>query len=82
MSESSITEMSKKVSVAIAILHQDNKFLMQLRDDIPTIWYPGYWGFFGGHIELGETPEIAVGREVMEEINYEMPKSYRTYLTF
>ncbi len=74
MSESSIIEMPKaKVSVAIAILHQDNKFLMQLRDNIPTIWYPGYWGFFGGHIELGETPEIAVVREVMEEISYAMP---------
>ena len=73
MSESSIPEMSKKVSVAIAILHQDGKFLMQLRDNIPTIWYPGYWGFFGGHVEVGETPEMAVVREVMEEINCAMP---------
>jgi 8-oxo-dGTP pyrophosphatase MutT (NUDIX family) len=27
---------------------------------------------FGGHIEPGETPEIAVQREVMEEIGYEL----------
>jgi 8-oxo-dGTP diphosphatase len=63
----------KKVEVAIAILHQDGKFLMQLRDNIPGIWYPGFWGFFGGHVEAGETPEVAVVREVMEEINYAMP---------
>jgi 8-oxo-dGTP pyrophosphatase MutT (NUDIX family) len=62
-----------RVQVAIAILHQDDQFLMQLRDPIPTILYPGYWAFFGGHIEPGETPEIAVVREILEEVNYKMP---------
>lgn len=37
-----ISEMPK---VALAILHQDGKFLMQLRDDNPDILYPGHWGF-------------------------------------
>ncbi|MEA5595003.1 NUDIX hydrolase [Rivularia sp. UHCC 0363] len=60
--------------VAIAILYKDNKFLMQLRDNIPTIIYPGYWAFFGGHIEPGETPEVAVRREVLEEISYILPE--------
>jgi 8-oxo-dGTP diphosphatase len=69
--ESFIT-MSEQIAVAIAILHQDNKFLMQLRDNIPNILYPGYWGFFGGHVEAGETPEEAVVREVAEEIGYAM----------
>ena len=63
----------EQVAVAIAILHQNGKFLMQLRDDIPNILYPGFWAFFGGHVEAGETPEVAVVREVMEEINYAMP---------
>ena len=66
-------QVEEKVAVAIAILHQDGKFLMQLRDNIPTILYPGFWAFFGGHVEAGETPEAAVVREVMEEINYAMP---------
>jgi 8-oxo-dGTP diphosphatase len=78
MSKTEADKTGQKVEVAIAILHQDNKFLMQLRDDIPGIFYPGHWGFFGGHIESGETPEEAVVREVMEEISYAMlnPKFY------
>ncbi len=69
------------VEVAIAILPRDGKFLMQLRDNIPTILYPGLWGFFGGHMEPGETPEIAVRREIMEEIGYHIadPKTFGCY---
>ncbi|MDJ0621285.1 MAG: NUDIX hydrolase [Calothrix sp. MO_192.B10] len=67
------------VPVAIAILHQDNKFLMQLRDNIPSILYPGYWGLFGGHIEAGETPHQAVKREVLEEITYELPPTFSEF---
>ncbi|MDB9529498.1 NUDIX domain-containing protein [Oscillatoria sp. CS-180] len=59
--------------VAIAILFRDNQFLLQLRDNIPTILYPGYWAFFGGHIEPGETAEEGVWREIEEEINYSPP---------
>ncbi|NJK66829.1 MAG: NUDIX domain-containing protein [Microcoleus sp. CSU_2_2] len=59
-----------KIHVAIAILHKDGKFLCQLRDDIPNIRYPGHWALFGGHIEPGETPEVAVIRELQEEICY------------
>jgi len=65
---------NQPVEVAIAILYQDNKYLMQLRDNIPTIAAAGCWGLFGGHIEPGETPEIAVKREVMEEIGYDLPE--------
>jgi 8-oxo-dGTP diphosphatase len=57
-------------TVAIAILYRQDSFLMQLRDNIPGIVYPGCWGFFGGHLEPGETPETALRRELMEEINY------------
>ncbi|MEB3179242.1 MAG: NUDIX hydrolase [Nostocaceae cyanobacterium] len=65
---------NQPVEVAIAILYQDNKFLMQLRDNIPGIFYPGHWGLFGGHIEPGESPSVAVEREVLEEIGYTPPK--------
>ena len=61
-------------SVALAILYREEKFLMQLRDDIPGILYPGFWGLFGGHLEKGETPEAGLRREVKEEINYFVPE--------
>ncbi len=67
------------VHVAIAILYQDGKFLMQLRDNIPSIIFPGYWAFFGGHIEPGETPEVAVQREVLEEIGYTLPPTFAKF---
>ena len=69
------------IFVALAILEQDGRFLMQLRDDIPTILYPGVWGLFGGHLEAGESPEIGLKRELQEEINYEAPslRHFRCY---
>jgi 8-oxo-dGTP diphosphatase len=71
------------ISVAIGIIYQDGKYLMQLRDDLPHIVYPGVWGFFGGHIEPGEAPEIGLRRELVEEINYVAPilTKFRFYQT-
>ena len=61
------------IHVALAILYSSGKFLLQLRDNIPLIIYPGYWGLFGGHVEPGETPGVAVERELLEEIGYTPP---------
>jgi 8-oxo-dGTP diphosphatase len=58
------------LEVALAILQQADQFLLQLRDDIPGIRYPGCWGLFGGHLEIGETPAEGLKRELLEEINY------------
>jgi 8-oxo-dGTP diphosphatase len=65
--------------VAICVLYREGKLLMQLRDDIPTILYPGVWGLFGGHMEAGETPEVAMLREVAEEIGYTLPASFSKF---
>ena len=67
---------NQQAHVAIAILYQQDKFLMQLRDNIPNIAAAGCWGLFGGHLEPGETPEIALKRELLEEISYELPPFY------
>ena len=56
--------------VAKAIIHEDDEFLLQLRDDDPSISYPNCWSFFGGEIELGETPWQALRRELEEEIEW------------
>lgn len=64
------SQTSQSISVTLAIIHQNGKYLMQLRDNIPTIVYPGVWGLFGGHLEPGETPEAGLKRELIEEINY------------
>ena len=58
------------VEVVLAILKLDHCYLMQLRDDVPNIAYPGHWGLFGGHMDPGETPTEAVKRELREEISY------------
>ncbi len=72
---------SEPVSVALAILYQEKNFLLQLRDNIPGILYPGQWGLFGGHLEPGETPEEGLKRELLEEINYFViaPTKFRCY---
>ncbi len=46
---------------------------MQLRDNFPHIAHPVCWGLFGGRLEPGETPETRLVRDVIEEINYELP---------
>lgn len=69
------------IQVAIAILYQDNQFLLQLRDDKPQIRYPGQWAFFGGHLEPDEYPEVGLMRELLEEIGYCPPcaRHFRSY---
>lgn len=55
----------------IFLYDEKKRFLLQHRtDDAPT--YPGEFGIFGGEIEEGESPEIAVKRECMEELEYEL----------
>jgi 8-oxo-dGTP diphosphatase len=54
--------------VAGVILHRDGRVLLQHRDDIPTIIWPGAWAIFGGHVEAGESPEQAARREMQEEL--------------
>ena len=59
-----------KPAVALAMLQREGRWLLQLRDDIDTIIYPGHWGLFGGHLEPGETAIDAVHRELQEEIHW------------
>ena len=60
----------ERINVCLAILYRQGNFLMQLRDDINNIVYPGQWALFGGHMEKGETPVATIQRELVEEIGY------------
>jgi mutator protein MutT len=61
-----------KVAV-ILLRNASGEILLQHRTaNDPT--YPDHWAFFGGHIEDGETPEQAVTREAMEELQYELAR--------
>lgn len=64
--------LAPKDAVAALIVLDDGRYLMQQRDDIEGIFYPGYWGLFGGALEDGETPETALAREVREELAFEV----------
>jgi 8-oxo-dGTP pyrophosphatase MutT (NUDIX family) len=55
-------------AVAAIITVEDGRYLMQLRDDIPRIFYPGHWGCFGGAIAPGECGLGALQRELAEEL--------------
>ena len=47
------------------IIDAQGRYLFQLRDDIPTITFPGYWGLFGGALESLETPNLAINANFM-----------------
>jgi len=54
----------------IVLPYIGNKVLMQLRDFKQGINFPGFWGFFGGTVEDGESPEYAAERELFEETGF------------
>lgn len=50
-----------------------------LRDDIPTIPWPGHWDLPGGGREGNETPEACVLRELNEELAIRLDESALAY---
>ena len=57
-------------AVAAILVTPDRRFLLQQRDELPGIWYPGCWSLFGGGIDPGETELEALRRELREEIGF------------
>jgi len=53
---------------ATAIITNNKKQILLSKRKNHGLFYPGYWNLPGGLIELGETAEQAVQREVKEEI--------------
>lgn len=51
------------------IVFLKNKYLLQLRDNKKNIYFPNFWGLFGGRLDKNETYVKALEREIKEEIN-------------
>jgi len=56
-------------ATAAIIALPGRRYLMQLRDQKPNIFYPGHWGVFGGAIDPGETRGEGLQRELQEELS-------------
>ena len=52
-----------------AIITVNKKYLLQLRDNKKNIFFPGFWGLFGGRLDKNELQPKAIKREIKEETN-------------
>ena len=69
MTTTMTTSLRREVAAAL-IIDTRGRFLLQQRDNIPGIFFPGKIGLFGGHREGDETFLECAVREVHEEISY------------
>lgn len=58
--------------VMAILLNEDNRVLLQLRDDKPDIPNPGKWSVWTGKLEENENPVQGVVREVKEETGLQL----------
>ena len=58
-------------NVSILVLYNDQKEILLQHRSKEALRLPDYWAFFGGGIEGTETPEQALNREIIEELEYE-----------
>jgi len=65
--------------VGIILVNSDGKVLLQLRCKHDFL-YPNYWTLPGGKVEEDESPELAIVREVKEELGLDLHhfKLFRT----
>lgn len=62
---------SLQVVSVILVIRCQGKFLLVQRSENDDI-FPGYWQNMGGKVEIGETVEEAIAREMMEEVGLEL----------
>jgi len=62
-------------------IKSSGEILLQHRDNKSTIIDSNLWSTFGGRSENGESPEIALMRELQEELEYQ-PKTHASFVSF
>lgn len=58
-------------AAAALLVAPDGRYLLQHRDPLPGIFFPGWWGLFGGALEPGESAAAALRRELQEELQFD-----------
>lgn len=58
---------------AALLINGKGEYLLHLRDDIPGICDPGTWSVMGGNRKPGESPEVTIRRELLEEAGLVIP---------
>jgi 8-oxo-dGTP diphosphatase len=66
--------------VAVALVDADGRVLIARRPPGKTL--AGLWEFPGGKVEAGERPEVALIREMREELTIDVAESCLAPLTF
>ena len=69
-----------KIVVAIALINDEDEILLSKRPKKRHL--AGFWEFPGGKVEIGETPEKALVREVKEELNIDINNKCIAPLSF
>lgn len=65
---------------AVALIDEDGRVLLAQRPEGKQM--AGLWEFPGGKVEPGETPEVALMRELREELGIDTSQSCLAPLTF
>ena len=65
-----LSALNESVNHAVkALIYRDEgRILLQQRDYAPGLPFPGFWTFFGGLVEQGESFQKALERELVEEL--------------
>ena len=61
--------------VALALLRRGDRWFLQRRDPANAV-LPGLWEFPGGKVEAGETPEVTLRRELLEEVGLNLCEAW------